>query len=621
MAGPLFFYLLQMRKITILNILLFSFITLTSVAQQPVFHEDFEQGIPSSFSLFDLDGLTPHLPYPESQAWTAWIDPEDEDNKVAASLSYYTPAGSADDWMVLPLIEMPDDTASCHLYWRSRSAYDTYKDGYFLMISEESQSSPEQLIKDDISNSWKTILQVPNYNNPATWNTFEVNLSDYAGKQIYVAFVNKTYDGWMLFVDDITIGNRESVKKGSVKLTTDLYAMNGKALITANVKAGILDPLKSFTARLISEEDTVSEKYTILPAIPQNTKYSIELENKLSGTPGTIIDYKLELVKDSIVFAADSGKVVFLTTLQGKKHIIAEGLINSGPNGGYGPKFIEGYKLAEQKYGDAFIGIEVHGPNYSEDKLTVAEKEDYLLYLMELQGKGYGQGVIINRLYNGDVYVDIDSLCEIGIHEPLICTATANGKSDDEMIDVEADVVFGFPLNESSLKYEWVIVEDSLWATQWNMYSGGLFGPFLGYENLPLDVNICRNGVMRDRITSGEMRFNHSVQADDSIHLQLHCPVPKQVAEPRHLCAVLLISDSNSGEIVNAAKCELTYEGLKPVNGIHKTLTDNTDDSIEYYDIMGNRIGKNKLQLDTYKGLVIIKERKNGNNKTYKMFK
>lgn len=610
-----------MRKIAILLFVLLSLSKLTVKGQQPVFHEDFEQGIPSSFSLFDLDGLTPQLPFPIDEAWTAWTDPDDDDNTVAASLSYYTPAGTSNDWMVLPLIELPDDTASCHLYWRSRSAYDTYKDGYVLMISEESQRSPEQLINNGISASWKTFLQVPNYINPAEWTTFQVNLSEYAGKQIYIAFVNKTYDGWMLFIDDITIGNRESVKKGSVKLTTDLYAMNGKALITANVKAGILDPLKSFTVRLISEVDTISENYTIRPAIPQNTIYSIELDNKLSGTPGTIAEYKLELLKDSTVFAADSGKVVFLTSLQGKKHVIAEGLIDCGQNGGYGPRLIEGYKLAERKYGDAFIGIEVHGPTPDEDYMTVEGQEVYLDFIQDLQGGKYGQGVVVNRIAKGDVYEDIDSLCANNIQKPLICTAVAYGKSDDETIDVEADVVFGFPLTDSSYQYEWVIVEDSLWATQWNLYSGGYSGSFEGYENLPYEANICRNGVLRDRITSDDMIFNHSVQADDSLHLQLHCSAPRNVAEPRHLCAILLIIDSQSGEIVNAAKCQLTYEGLKPVNGILDTLTDNTDDSIEYYDMMGNRIAKSKLQLDTYKGLVIIKERKNGINRTYKTFK
>ena len=227
-----------MNKSTVFIIALFCLVLQKAKSQQFVLQEDFEQGIPSSFMLFDQDGLKAELTFPENTAWTTWTDPDDNENTVAASTSFYSPAGSASDWMVLPMLELPDDPASCQLFWRSRSAYDTYKDGYVVLLSEQTQISPEQLIKDD--NSWKTILQVPNSQNPASWKTFFANLSEYAGKKVYIAFVNNTYDGWMLFLDDITVGPRESVRKASVSLTTEHYASDGQLQVTANVKAGIL---------------------------------------------------------------------------------------------------------------------------------------------------------------------------------------------------------------------------------------------------------------------------------------------------------------------------------------------------------------------------------------------
>lgn len=597
----------------------FAFILNQANAQQLVFYENFEQGIPSSFSLFDLDGLVPdpRLNYPENTAWTKWVAPDDEENIVAASTSYYSPIGEANDWMVLPVISLPDDSSSCQLYWRSRSAYDTYKDGYTVVICEKTDLSPEQLINEDME--WKTICQVLNNQNPTSWNAFHANISGYAGKDVYIGFINNTSDGWMLFIDDITIGKRESVCKAQLQLTTNRFVTDGEAEITGHLKVGILDSLSVFTARLSSDSDTIIEDIKLASVLPSNTKSFFALKNKLKGTPPIARDYKLELLLDSIVFAVDSGRVVFVTELEGKNHIVAEGLINGGQNGGYGPRLIEGYKLATETYGDAFLGIEVHGPTYAEDNLTIVGEEEYRSILLEHQGWEYGRGVVVNRTLNGEAYDDIIALCESQKQKRLICTAISNGYSDDYQMEIEAKVVFGFPLNEASFKYEWLIVEDSLWAPQWNLYSGGLFGAFLDYENKPLNLNICHNGVLRERIVNDKMFFDNSVQTGDTIRLQLQHTVPQVVEEPRHLCAILLIIDAETGEVENAAKCQLRYDGIKPVNDIKIVRTKMEEDCIEYYDILGNHLDNTMLQNNQHKGIIIIKEKKNGTIKIRKI--
>ena len=160
-------------------IFLLSITTLQANGQEPVFHEDFSNGIPETFSLFDRDCLTPKdgLGYPAKTAWAAWTDPDDADNGIAASVSYYSNGGAANDWMVLPKIQMPEDSASCQLYWRSRSAFDTFKDGYVVVVNEQTNYSPKQLIDKDIN--WSFIRQVQNNQNPASWQTFQTDLSAY----------------------------------------------------------------------------------------------------------------------------------------------------------------------------------------------------------------------------------------------------------------------------------------------------------------------------------------------------------------------------------------------------------------------------------------------------------
>ena len=608
-----------MTKSNVFVIALSCWLVQTAQAQQPVFEEDFERGIPASFILADQDHFKPELDFPEDTAWTTWTDPDDNENYVAASTSFYSPTGSANDWMVLPMIELPDDSASCQLFWRSRSAYDTYKDGYVVLLSEQAQNSPEQLIED--GNAWKTILQVPNSQNPASWKTFYANLADYAGKKVYVAFVNNTYDGWMLFLDDITIGPRQSVRKASLQLTTERYATDGQLRVTANVKAGILDPLSGFTTQLTCEGDTIVENIIFNSVLLPNAKSEIFLSHHLTGCPATAHDFKLELLNDNNVMAADSSRVVFVAPLQGKIHVLAEGLINKSQNGGYGPRLIEGYKQAEEKYGDAFIGIEVHGPNAAEDDLAITGQGQYRNELHEMQVQDYGRGVVVDRHVHGEAYDDIDSLCQERLKKKLICTAAVSGQSDDEQLEAEARVTFGIPLSEASFKYEWFIVEDSLWATQWNMYSGGLFGPFLGYESLPLEVNLRRNGVMRDRIKTDDMRIEDNVQVGDTIILNLQHALPQQIAEPRNLSVILVINDANTGEVVNAAKCTLAYNGEKPVNGIEEKSLNTKGSKIEYFDITGKRLNPDRTDEAVQKEIIIVKEKIDGEVRTKKIYR
>ena len=100
---------------------------------------DFENGIPETVILKDYDGLTPKsgLGFPENTAWSIWSDPNASINNVVGSCSYYENGGQANDWLVIPDIALPEDSASCQMFWRSRSAWDTYKDGYVVVITTE----------------------------------------------------------------------------------------------------------------------------------------------------------------------------------------------------------------------------------------------------------------------------------------------------------------------------------------------------------------------------------------------------------------------------------------------------------------------------------------------------
>jgi len=99
-------------------------------AQITLLNENFSTGIPSTWALLDDDGFTPHSAV--SQFTAAWIYYESTDDSSAASTSYYEPADTASDYLILPKLAL---LTFSKLVWNARSVDASYPDGYLVLIS------------------------------------------------------------------------------------------------------------------------------------------------------------------------------------------------------------------------------------------------------------------------------------------------------------------------------------------------------------------------------------------------------------------------------------------------------------------------------------------------------
>ena len=532
--------------------------TMTTDAQNAIFHIDFTDGIPDTISLKDYDGNTPKegLNYPENTAWCPWTDPDDEYNTMAASCSYYENGKQASDWMILPMLSLPEDSASCQLYWRSRSAYDSFKDGYLVLLSTTKTGK----LEDVGDNSWKTLKRISNSENPAQWTSWHINLSEYAGDSVFIAFANITQDGWMLFLDDITVGPRESVAKASVRLTSDLYAANGQGIVKAQVKAGIMDTVRHFNALVTTNIDTLSSEYKNLNILP-NSFYELTLKTPLQGIAPETKKYHLTLMEnDSVVMAADSSKFIYIMSLAGPKNIVAETVVNS--NDGYSLQAIEGYKRMTEK--PNFIGLQFH----KDDSMTPTNADDYISVLLNDYQITDGRKVLIDRMESGNSYDDMETLYNKRNKEGHLVEAALSGTANDEMALVEMASLLAIPGELADYTYQFILTEDSVWNTQWNLYAGGLFGEFNGYENMDYEIEMPFNDVVRQVYMADSMCFADSIAAGDTIKHSYTFILPQNITEPRQLKMAMIITDNASGEIVNAARCQLEYIGTMEPNAI-----------------------------------------------------
>lgn len=168
-----------------------------SANSQIIFSEDFQAGIPGTWTIIDNDGLPVHANV--SQFTSAWIGAEDFDNAgdtVAMSTSWYDPAGTSDDWLISPSIAL---TTNNTLAWQEEAQDAAYPDGYEVRISTTTPT-----IAGFMANP--ALLTVAAASG-AVWLPQSVDLqaAGYSNQNVYLAWRNNSTDQFVLMIDDIVI--------------------------------------------------------------------------------------------------------------------------------------------------------------------------------------------------------------------------------------------------------------------------------------------------------------------------------------------------------------------------------------------------------------------------------
>ena len=185
-----------MMKKTILAIALMC--GFNTIAQTEIYFEDFQSGLPATYTIVDNDGFTPNAAVSEyTEAWIAIPDPFDSgnSNQVVSSTSYFEPIGQADRWLITPAITLGayGNIAS----WKAQSFDASFPDGYYVLVSgTDTQLSS---FTDTLDYIYGEVADSLHYN--------EANISElgFDNQTIHLAFVNRTNNGFKLNIDDIRV--------------------------------------------------------------------------------------------------------------------------------------------------------------------------------------------------------------------------------------------------------------------------------------------------------------------------------------------------------------------------------------------------------------------------------
>jgi hypothetical protein len=194
----------------ITSFLIASCLTFVANSQTDIFTTDFQTGIPVNYTVVDNDGLTPDAQVANfTNAWISLQDPENSADTIVGSTSFFSPTGTASRWLITPAINL--GAYGNFIEWQAKSHDASYPDDYMVLVSTTD---------DQIASFDDTIGTVIGEN--FEWTSRKLNLSTngYNSQTIYVAFVNNTEDGFILYLDDIHAWKEDPVSVN--ELTADL---------------------------------------------------------------------------------------------------------------------------------------------------------------------------------------------------------------------------------------------------------------------------------------------------------------------------------------------------------------------------------------------------------------
>ena len=523
---------------------------------QTIFFDDFSNGL-ANFTAYDQDGLKPYSSslFGGTAPYKAWIVyDETTTNKIALSTSYYSPAGASNDWLVTTS-PISIASASTYLTWKAKAFDGTYADGYKVYISTTGNK-----VSDFTSNPVLTIAA-----ENIAWTTRAVNLGNYIGQNIYVAFVNTSYDDSYLGIDDIFVGGTNF----SVSDNTAQYIYKQKTAIKGDFKNSG-SPVTSFTAKYTANGNTYTKEITGIN-LQSGENYSFTFSDSLNVPEiGVPVSYSIEVTTNSIVKTITGS--VTRPAFKPLKKVAAEEA--TGTWCGWCPRGAVFLKQISEKYPETFIPIAVHNG----DPMTYSVYDTGMRTFIS----GYPSG-LIDRKYVIDPS-DFENYYLSALEEFSPASITLSGAFVDaskKSIKVSTKTVFNTNYENAGFKIAFVLTENNVKGTasgynQANYYAGGNYGEMGGFEKLANPVtaaNMVYQDVARkiyDSFTGITGSVPATITLADTLRYEYTLDIPTSVNNLNEVSVIALLIDNNTGQIKNADK--INVANLPVIAGIETSF-------------------------------------------------
>ncbi len=550
-------------KKTLLSV--FGFAAMMAGANAQIFSEDFDAGIPATFTLDDVDGGTPNANVGTLvDAWNAGAGADDNglSKDCALSTSWISTPTTADDWMSTPAIVIPVSVNTIVLEWNSMALDASYADGLQVFTST-SGATPADFTG---ANGSQVYISA---NELSVWTSHQVVIAD--NQTIYVGFRNNSTDQFVLAVDDIIV--RELLPDDAEMTAANVAAFGtgGNENITGTITNNGSNAINSFdiSYTINGASPAVVENFTNM--IPSGGTYDYTLANPLVTVAGSSYNLEVTVIAANDADGANDMLTTDHTALTSIPTKVVVGEEKTGTWCGFCPRGAVG--LAGMEATSDFIGIAVHNA----DPMTIANYDaGTATYHPDFTGYPHGA---VDRVIGGDpsTFNAMHPQRASAIVPCAVNNIVAFYDQATSMISVSADADFVGNVT-GEYRMSCVIVEDNIQTTgngwdQVNYYTANAYGSlvdpvsgfewhtaaasvvptaFGGYDHVA--ISLSNDDILGD---AGSLTMNPTIGTQNYAFANVSGSVATdQTFADVH--AVVMIINAATGEIVNAGQSTIS---------------------------------------------------------------
>lgn len=236
-----------MKNILQLFICVFCLLSMSTLNAQeaPKIHKlaDFQsQAFPSNVTVYDLDGNSPST-NPKALKNKTWaVARYSGFNYVAVSTSYFASSGlQADDWMIFQDVVLDTSSLKSLLVFKAQSIHPSFLETMEILVDDGNSV---------IVDSFELIKKIDPVR-AGELTQYSIDITEYAGDTISIAFRNVSIDKYYLVVDDVSI----------ISIKSEYYATLHEAY---NITYASVDVDKTFYQDLENYGINVIEDLTYL---------------------------------------------------------------------------------------------------------------------------------------------------------------------------------------------------------------------------------------------------------------------------------------------------------------------------------------------------------------------
>lgn len=541
-----------MKKI--LSLLVVAILSTTAAMAQTVLaNYDFNDNNKDGLLIYDLDKSTPsvfmqRIGFAVDKTWIILQDAATSTDKFLGSTSQYTPAGKANDWLILPNIHVTGK--GFVLEWKSQSFQSSLRDGIKIFISttgntpDEFPATPVWEIEEEEAGATE------NFENEFAQHS--ISLDEYVGQTIHIAFVNQSNNKSILAVDDIKVSRDDAF---GLDINTDriIYEVEDIA-IEGYIKNYTTSNIEEVEVTLTYGDNVITETITGLN-IAKGQSAPFAMEHRIATPYNKTIEYTLEATTNNETFSYTSQ----ITNTFNRRVVIED---HTGLWCGNCPGGMWAIDSIKATYPNNIAAISVQNNNGAPSDIVVDSYDGGLSSagLMAFPSGWIDRTYIENPFGNGQYdFEDKNSWISLFKKQlallPQAGVAVTGYLLEDNSIHAKAVVRTAETKSNLDWRVIFVLVEDNVEGYYQKNDLTGKASWLGGWESLPGSVPITLNDLARGIYPSfyGEKgSLPATITVGANVSYTHNITIPTVVKDINNLHLIAMVVDGTTSQVVNA---------------------------------------------------------------------